>query len=363
MFEYYTILLIITTSIIISGLVVVYYDDILEKVNRNIFFISYIMILIVYPFEWLSVYLERTNSSLHLLTTFSMSVVLFLAPSIIAVFTLGVNEQKSNLLTKIVISIIALSFIIGFSGLFSDAIFYYDEQNIYHRGNYFFVHTILAIISAITLFINTLRLGIHYQAKNNLILFLDFFLFIGALFVQFTFNGVWILWITCIIGIGFGYIYYSTLVNQIDVLTGLLNRKCYDSRLYDIKSDAVILFFDVNKFKEINDTLGHEVGDYCLIEISKAIKKTYGKSGHCYRIGGDEFSVILNKNLEQLEDFNFKFSKLLSEKDYKQKLPTVSIGFSHYYPNKSSIQEVIEEADRMMYIIKQAKSGSDITQG
>ncbi len=353
MFGYYTTLSIITCSIIISAIIVIYNDTILEKLSKNIFMISYIMLLFVCIFEWLVVYLERINSPLHLITTFSMGLVLFLAPSITAMLTLGINDRESKWLNYVAISIVTFSFIAGFSGLFSDAIFYYDEHSIYHRGEYYAVHVLLVIFSALTLLINTLRLGIKYQNKNTYILFLNFIIFLGAMYAQFTYNGVWILWISYTISISFGYIYYSSFVNQIDVLTGILNRKCFDSHIYDIRSNAVLLIIDVNKFKEINDTHGHAAGDYCLLEIARAIKKVYGKSGYCYRVGGDEFCVLLYKNLDSLEELNSNFIKKISEKNYKLALPGVSIGYSYYYPNKSSIQKVIEEADAMMYTLKQ----------
>ncbi len=353
MFAYYSALLIITISIILSIQIIVACDDALNKFIKNIFRIAYILILIIYIFEWLAAYLEKTTTSMQFITTFSMGIVLFLAPSITAIITWGLDDKKPKSLSFVVISIITLSFIAGFSGLFTDVIFYYDNQNIYHRGEYFFTHIILSTISSLLLLINTLRIGVRYQNRNNYILILNFLLFLGTLVVQFLFDGVWIMWLSYIFAIGFTYVYYSSLVNQIDVLTGVLNRKCYDSQLYDIDTDAIILILDVNKFKQINDTLGHGVGDYCLIEIAKVIKKVYGNSGFCYRIGGDEFSIILTKNLNYIEDLNSKFITQISKNEYELELPTVSIGYSYYYPKKSSIQEVIEEADKMMYLKKQ----------
>ncbi len=360
MFGYYTVLFIITISIILSIQIVIYCDDALNKFNKNIFSIAYILILVIYIFEWLAAYLEKTNSSQQHITTLSMGVVLFLAPSITAIITWGIDDKKSTFLSFVIISIIALSFIFGFSGFFTDAIFYYDDHNNYHRGEYFFLHIVLSVISSLILLTNTLRIGIKYQNKNNYILLLNFTLFLGTLAVQFIFDGVWILWLSYIFAIGFTYVYYSSLVNQIDVLTGVLNRKCYDSQLYDINTNAILVIFDVNKFKEINDTLGHGAGDYCLLEIANAIKEVYGKSGFCYRIGGDEFSVILHKNLDSIDDLNSKFIAQISGCEYEMELPTVSIGYSYYFPNNSSITEVIEEADKMMYLKKQQSNLTNI---
>ncbi len=358
MFTYYTALLVVTFFIIFSALIVIYYDEVLEKLNKNIFFTSYFILLVICIFEWLVIYLQKTNSEFHFLTTFLKSILIFIGPSMLVFLGWGIDDTKSKLFSAIVISIITINFIIAFSGLFTDAIFFFDEKNIFHRGQYFSYHFYMVILSILTLLTNTFRVGLKYQNRNNYILVFAFFLFIGGLLTQVRFDTIKILWPSVAIAITILYIYYSSLVNQIDILTGVLNRKCYEIQLYDLNSDAIILFFDVNKFKEINDTLGHAVGDYCLIQIANAIKKVYGKSGYCYRIGGDEFSVILYKNLESLEEFNSTFNKLITESKYDYKLPTVSIGFGQYYPNKSSIQRVIEEADMMMYLLKQQKSSS-----
>ncbi len=356
MFGYYTALAIITTSVIITALMIIHYDNVLEKFNKIVFITSYFALLLMCVFEWLAIYLEKIHSPMHLFTTFSMALVFFISPSIISFLTLGINVGNSKRLNYIVFSIVFISFIFSFSSLFSDILFYYDEQNTYQRGVLFPMYFVIVIFSALTLLVNTFRVGLKYQNKNNYILILAFLLFLGALFTEFMFEGVWILWISYTISISFGYIYFCSLVNQVDILTGILNRKCFDSHIYDLKSNSIILFLDVNKFKEINDTHGHAAGDYCLIEIAKAIKEVYGNSGYCYRIGGDEFSVILNKNLDSLDELNTQFSNLIAEKKYKLALPTVSIGHSYYYPNKSSIQKVIEEADEMMYTLKQQRT-------
>ncbi len=361
MFGYYTALLLVTASIILAAIIVIYNVEVLEKLNRNIFILSYVILLFVCAFEWLATYLEKNNSDLNYIATISMSFVLFLAPSIAALLAWGINDKKSKFISHLVGTIVALNFMVGFSGLFSKAIFFYDNQSVYHRGEYFYIHLIMALISGFSLFINTFRLGVKYQNKNNYILVLDFMIFLGALLVQFTLNGIWILWPSTAIAIALVYIYFCSLVNQVDVLTGILNRKCFESQIYDIKSNAILLIIDVNKFKEINDTEGHVVGDYCLVEIAKAIKSVYGNSGYCYRIGGDEFSVILYKNLDSLENLNLKLKNKLTKEKYLYELPSISIGYSYYYPDKSSIQKVIEEADGMMYQLKQEKSLPDFT--
>lgn len=56
---------------------------------------------------------------------------------------------------------------------------------------------------------------------------------------------------------------------------------------------GVLVVFDVDDFKQINDRYGHLQGDLCLAEIGRCIKKAYARSGYCYRTGGDEFCVLM----------------------------------------------------------------------
>ncbi len=82
--------------------------------------------------------------------------------------------------------------------------------------------------------------------------------------------------------------------------TRLLNRRCIKRNTENMKSPACVLFFDVNNFKSINDTFGHSEGDNCLSAVASKIMSVYGRFGYCYRIGRDEFCVMIHKNLDAL---------------------------------------------------------------
>lgn len=85
-----------------------------------------------------------------------------------------------------------------------------------------------------------------------------------------------------------------------DSLTGLENRYAFDAKLSgimenDLKdSNWILIMMDVNGLKYVNDTYGHDAGDELIRSAAKVIKASYGKEGDCYRIGGDEFIILLN---------------------------------------------------------------------
>lgn len=137
---------------------------------------------------------------------------------------------------------------------------------------------------------------------------------------------------------------------QADAVTSLLNRRCYDVNMTDMGSRAVSLLFDVDKFKHVNDTYGHSVGDICLRNAAQQLRQVYRKNGLCYRIGGDEFCVILRDGIEKTEELNRDFLsavKMTREKD--PRMPGVSMGYAYYDAAVSHVQRVVEEADAMLY--------------
>lgn len=105
---------------------------------------------------------------------------------------------------------------------------------------------------------------------------------------------------------------------QRNALTGLYEKERLDvdlvTRCRDRKS-FVLLFIDLNEFKEINDSYGHGVGDHILVELSKKFLQLEEISHFdmiCYRVGGDEFAIIIDEKIEfylnEISELNKKFS-------------------------------------------------------
>ena len=102
--------------------------------------------------------------------------------------------------------------------------------------------------------------------------------------------------------------------NQLDGLTGLLNQNSFLNRSEEMNyTNGMLIVFDVDDFKHVNDVYGHVKGDLCLSIIANCIKKAYAKYGYCYRIGGDEFAAILPQ-IENESDIS-KVAKLIIENE------------------------------------------------
>lgn len=229
-------------------------------------------------------------------------------------------------------------------------VFSIDSQNIYHRESMYYVYVIAFVVSVIYSLVCIIRSGMEYQTGVDSVLVLTMIMIIVGIGIQFVNSDIRIDYMCIALGNLLLYSRHYKMVLQVDAVTHLLNRRCYDANIGNLGSRAIVIYFDINKFKHVNDTYGHSVGDICLQNIAERINNVYGKYGLCYRIGGDEFCVILNSGFEIFEELNKQFLDdidALHEND--KRMPGVSLGYAYYDADNTHIRNVIEEADAMMY--------------
>lgn len=155
-----------------------------------------------------------------------------------------------------------------------------------------------------------------------------------------------------------------------DELTDLPNRTMFTSRLelavankkrYPENSFAV-LFIDLDRFKVINDTLGHHAGDQFLIEVSRRISTCIRGHDLLARLGGDEFVILLD-NFEDIGDVEEVASRVIDSVsepfilDNKEMYSGASIGIAHLDVTYQKAEEVVRDADAAMYQAKQQGRG------
>ncbi len=153
-----------------------------------------------------------------------------------------------------------------------------------------------------------------------------------------------------------------------DFLTGLFNRMCCEKDLARYVDEArttgrsgALMYLDLDDFKHINDTLGHQYGDVLLQDISKAISRIEGITNSCYRMGGDEFVIIvppesysrMDKIVEEIKNA-FATPWYLKDSDY---YCTMSMGVVRFPEHGDNVPELIRKSDVAMYEAK--KSGKN----
>lgn len=153
-----------------------------------------------------------------------------------------------------------------------------------------------------------------------------------------------------------------------DFLTGLYNRMCCERDLLRIIDEAkecggkgAVIYLDLDDFKHINDGLGHQYGDVLLKAISSSLTRINGVENTCYRMGGDEFVILVPHSsydrFEQIiESIRVVFNKpwFLKGADY---YCTSSIGVVTFPDEGETVQDLIRKADIAMYSAK--KSGKN----
>jgi len=161
------------------------------------------------------------------------------------------------------------------------------------------------------------------------------------------------------------YMYTRTkYLSMTDELTGLFNRRSFEStfekeylRTQRYKNNLTVVMFDIDFFKRINDTYGHQCGDFVLKQIANAALQTFRKTDTIFRFGGEEFVVILtetdiDKSVIPIERFR-KTVETLDLTYQNQKINvTVSIGACQYDEKMTSKEIFLEEVDKALYQAK-----------
>ncbi len=149
-----------------------------------------------------------------------------------------------------------------------------------------------------------------------------------------------------------------------DMLTGLPNRNMFrsslDQELKKSRRDDVqlaLLLIDLDLFKEVNDTLGHDVGDKLLQETAHRISECVRQTDLVSRLGGDEFAVVLTelKDMSHVDDIVHKITKHLTEPYYigdEVVYISGSTGITLYPNDASDLEALFKNADQAMYVSK-----------
>ena len=154
-----------------------------------------------------------------------------------------------------------------------------------------------------------------------------------------------------------------------DPLTQLPNRRLLQDRMQQAIAGSVrshhhgaVMFIDLDHFKTLNDTLGHDFGDLLLIEVATRLKQCVREGDTVTRMGGDEFVIMLedlsedgNKAKEEANVVGSKISSVINQPFALQNFEyhiTSSIGISMFRGNKDGVEDLLKQADLAMYKAK-----------
>jgi diguanylate cyclase (GGDEF)-like protein/PAS domain S-box-containing protein len=150
-------------------------------------------------------------------------------------------------------------------------------------------------------------------------------------------------------------------VARVDFLTGILNRRGFyeiagteSQRSRRYKRPLSLVYVDLDNFKAVNDSLGHESGDELLVHVAATIQSAVRGTDVVARLGGDEFSVLLPETDQEngmvvVEKVRKQLLEAMQERNWPV---TFSVGVTSFRSAPESVDEMIREADRVMYSVK-----------
>ena len=154
-----------------------------------------------------------------------------------------------------------------------------------------------------------------------------------------------------------------------DALTGLPNRTNFTSRLDELvriarrsRKPLGLMFIDLDRFKLVNDSLGHHEGDELLKAVAQRVSGSMRESDLVFRMGGDEFTVIL-PNLERPDDAVIVAQRILDSFRVSLQLPghelavSASIGIAIFPSDGTTCDQLVKNADAAMYVAKESGRG------
>lgn len=349
MSEYYTAVMFLCVFSMIIMQFCLSISNTLTKNKKMLLRLLYLTIIISAFCEWFGIYLQGTGGSTRVLHILTKAIELSVAPSIgfLLAYVIDVKRIKGPVVFLVVNAVLE-----GLSGVFG-FIYRVDGSSNYTHGQFYWIYIsayMISILYCMYAFIKAMR---KYQF-SGLVFFIPIIIFMfSGIAIQLFNSDLKIDYITLAMASIMVYVFTIEMIQQTDELTGMINRRGYENYIAHIEEKCAVIFFDIDRFKFINDRYGHYFGDVCLKAIGQTVRANYSKYGKCFRIGGDEFCVILTKRLDQVDMINTQFFNRMDQlRTDEQRMPYISVGYVFFDPQTDNITDAVMEADKMMYKFK-----------
>lgn len=335
----YSILMPLFILMIFLSLVI--YNPLFNKRQERYFVISTLILIIMLIVISLD-YIFAINSNLWMARKIT-SFLNFAACPLIPLFLYRItNPNKSSRYTYIPLIV---NFLLCTLSIYTGVIYEINPSNAYNRGPLFFLPFLTMIFYMSILIHYNIHQGLRGKHFEGLFLSGVIILLIVGMYLEIILRFHFLSWVAASLSFPMYYILLNINQSMLDPLTGAYNRSMYTKDLERIRSRnvCIIALLDINNFKLINDTYGHDAGDQFLTAFSNIVQKNLPNSKF-YRIGGDEFVIISKKdNLEKTRN-NIDYAR----KETNIKGIDFSYGIDQYNPS-DHIEEFLNRIDFIMY--------------
>lgn len=246
--------------------------------------------------------------------------------------------------------------------LFTPVFFTVSADNVYTRT------PLILIPFGVSFFYLGYSEWLIYNNKNNVrrYLFLPSVLFllplVAASVLQMLFYGLSLIWAALAISLASVYINVQCQFSSVDSLSGVYSRQYLDDylRRCDARHTYEGIMIDLDRFKQINDTLGHQSGDGAIRDFGRLLRTAADRRDVVARYGGDEF-VLIRRDAQggSLQDFAARLmrdTEAFGRGDRRPYRVAFSYGIASYDPGRQTPDVFLLEMDRAMYECKKARS-------
>lgn len=275
------------------------------------------------------------------------------------------EDKKRGWLIYLLVAIFVLNAGMLLLSQFFGWFYYIDSENIYHRGPLFMLSTLITIALIFTSFV--LIIMNRKKVEKQYYFSLLFFMIPPciSIVVQIIFYGISLILNSVVLSILIVYLYIQNQNIFIDYLTGAKNRRKLEIYLKEkinapTKDETFsAIMIDLNNFKAINDTFGHDIGDKALQISVKLLSSCIRSNDFIARYGGDEFCVVLDiSNRSDLEDMVCRINNCVDKYNKTSDQPYIldfSMGYAVYdYCSHMEMEEFQKKIDLLMYQNKKA---------
>ncbi len=225
-------------------------------------------------------------------------------PFIMLIREYGTKRSKYEYLDLILFAVLCVIEIIALIPS-NHLVFWFDDDNIFHRGKLGYASQVVTIIYLLEVVAQIVRAAKSTRKLNTLLVVTIFIYCSFSMLFETIYNIKSLGVCACIFSVDLfmfalqtNYLTTATqrlkTISEIDSLTGISNRYYGEKTINDLLDQGKGSFFfimDINKFKRINDTYGHSIGDEAIVKVAKALKNSVSEDDIVMRLGGDEFAI------------------------------------------------------------------------
>lgn len=337
-------------------IVLLYSSTTLNNYRKKPFLIGIILTVVIILSEAGTVFTDNGSLNIRSINILCNILGFALTPmipiAIILIFDRRILRTHKHLLIPTLINIL-FTLLSPLFGL----IFYVDANNQYIRGDYFFIFVTVCIINLFFLIIRTIEIGKkhNYPIMGKMVA-LSLFTIIGTS-IQLLYPLAYSSWHCVTLSLFLYFLLLSEFDSSFDTLTGFYNRAAFEKVIKELEGTKgfSLIILDINDFKNVNDTYGHDYGDTIIRAVAAIIRKSFNKHYTCYRFGGDEFSIIGKETDQEKIEYRLRTmtDNLVEMREKGTQLPTVSYGYSIFLGGeKLDFLKKFKEADDQMYHYK-----------